>query len=67
MKHYLEPVFCAGCTLALLGSNFCYRPMAEEKMVIALKTDSFELAETDISTLAIGESQIIETDKRQSH
>lgn len=30
-------------------------------MFIALKTDPFELAKTDISTLLVGESQSIET------
>jgi len=35
---------------------------AEEKMIIALKTDHFEVAETDISTLAVGEAKTIETD-----
>ena len=34
----------------------------EETMIIALKTDDFELMKTDISTLAIGESQTIETE-----
>jgi hypothetical protein len=32
-----------------------------EKMIFAVKADDFELAETDISNLAIGESQTIET------
>ena len=31
-------------------------------MVIALKTDHFELAEIDVSDLLVGESQTIETD-----
>ena len=60
MKHYLKPIF-ALAALALLGTT-SVQAAAEEKMVIALKTDRFELAETDISTLAIGESQTIETD-----
>jgi hypothetical protein len=33
----------------------------EDKMVIALKTDDFELAETDISDLGIGDSETIYT------
>ena len=37
----------------------------EEKMIIALKTDNFELTETDVSSLAVGESQTIETDNGQ--
>jgi len=34
----------------------------EKEIVIALKTDDFELVETDISGLAVGESEIIHTD-----
>lgn len=34
----------------------------EKKMVIALRTDDFELAETDISDLEIGDSETIYTD-----
>jgi len=34
----------------------------EAKYVIALSTDDFELAETDVSHLAVGESQTIVTD-----
>jgi hypothetical protein len=34
----------------------------QEKMIIALKTHDFELTETDISSLAVGESQTIETE-----
>jgi len=60
MKHYLKPV------LALLALSFLSTASvlagSEEKMVIALKTDHFELAETDVSSMFIGESQTIETD-----
>ena len=60
MKHYLCPIF----TLAAFALLATTSVLAENdyKMVIALKTDNFELTETDISTLAIGESQTIETD-----
>ena len=34
----------------------------DHKMVIELKTDDFEIAETDISDLAVGESETIVTD-----
>lgn len=60
MKHYSKLIF-ALISLALLAST----PVGAEtieKMVIALQTDEFELTETDISTLAIGEAQTIETD-----
>ena len=60
MKHYLRP-FLALAALVLLTAT-AVQVTAGEKMVIALKTDNFELAETDISEMAIGESQTIETD-----
>ena len=60
MKHYLRPVF-ALFVLTLLTSVSVFAE-TREKMVIALQTDDFELAETDISTLAIGEAKTIETD-----
>lgn len=60
MKHYLGPVY-ALLLFAFLSSASA---LAEnrEKMVIALEGDDFELAETDISSLAIGEAQTIETE-----
>ena len=60
MKHYLKPVF-ALATFAFLAAS-SVQADTEEKMVIALKTDDFELTETDISALAIGEGQTIETE-----
>ncbi len=60
MKHYFQSVF-ALAALALL-SSLSVQADPQEKMVIALKTNDFELAETDISTLAIGEAQTIETE-----
>ena len=60
MKHNLGPVF-ALLALALLTSASALA-QTRGKVVIALETDDFELAETDISTLAIGEAQTIETD-----
>jgi hypothetical protein len=60
MKHYLTPIFTLAA-FALLGAT-SVQAESEDKMVIALKTDTFELAETDISALAVGESQTIETD-----
>ena len=55
MKHYLKPVF-ALAALAVLCST-AVQAGSEEKMVIALKSDHF-----DISSLLVGESQTIETD-----
>lgn len=57
MKHYLGPVFAiAACvTLACVSAH----AQTTERMVIALKTDDFELTETDISTMAVGEAQTI--------
>jgi len=60
MKYHLKPIFTLAA-LALLSTT-SVQAASEDKIVIALKTDSFELTETDISTLAIGESQTIETD-----
>ncbi len=60
MKHYLEPIF-ALTAIALLATT-SVQAETDLKMVIALKTDDFELTETDISTLAIGEAQTIETE-----
>ena len=54
MKHFLRPVF-ALFVLTLFTSVSAFAE-TREKMVIALQTDDFELAETDISTLAIGEA-----------
>jgi hypothetical protein len=59
MKHYLGPVFALAAFAILTFTNATAQPT--EKMVIALKTNDFELTETDISTMAIGEAQTIET------
>ena len=60
MKRYLKPVFTLSM-FALLNATTVLAE-TEQKMIIALKTDGFELTETDISTLAVGEAQTIETD-----
>lgn len=63
MKHYLKPFFSLLViaflvpTAVLAGDH--------EKMIIAVKADDFELAETDISDLAVGESHTIETTSGQ--
>ena len=60
MKHYLKFVYAF--TAFVLLAITSVQAETQEKMVIALKTHDFELTETDISTLTIGESQTIETD-----
>jgi hypothetical protein len=60
MKHYMKAFF-SSAVLALLATT-SVQAGSEEKMVIALKTGDFELLETDVSELVIGESQTIETD-----
>jgi len=60
MKGYLKPVFALAAIALLATGNT--QADTEEKMIIALKTDDFEMTETDVSALAIGESQTIETD-----
>jgi hypothetical protein len=60
MKHYLKPVFTLLTVLILAAISV--QALAEEKIVIALKTHDFDVAETDISSLAIGEAKTIETE-----
>ena len=59
MKHYLKPFF--GLLVIAFLVPTAVLAGDHEKMIIAVKADDFELAETDISNLAIGESQTIET------
>ena len=52
-------------TLALLFTILCAGPAfadTPEKMIIKLKTNEFEIAETDISSLQVGEAETIVTD-----
>ena len=60
MKGYLKPIFALAALALLATGNI--QAETEEKMIIALKTNDFELMETDVSSLAVGESQTIETD-----
>ena len=60
MKHCLKTVLALAATLVLAATSI--QAQDEKKMVIALSTDDFELSETDISTLAVGEAKTIETD-----
>jgi hypothetical protein len=60
MKHLLKLNFAlALCALLATGAAVAE---SEEKMVIAIKTDHSELAQTDISELAVGEAKTIQTD-----
>lgn len=59
MKHCLKPIFALAVVAILTATSV--QAHNEEKMVIALNTDGFELAETDISSMAIGEGKTIET------
>lgn len=59
MKHLFKPILLLALMTALTSLSMSVQ--AKEKMVIALKTSDFELTETDISSLAVGESQTIET------
>ena len=52
MKHHLKPI-CSLLAFAFLDS-VSVQAETREKIRIAIETDDFELAETDISTLAVG-------------
>ena len=60
MKHLLKPVFALAIFVILASTSA--QADTREKMIIALKTADFELTETNISALAIGEAQTIETE-----
>jgi len=60
MNYYFRPVFSLATFVFLLANTA--QANNSEHMVIALKTDQFELTETDISDLAVGEAQTITTD-----
>ena len=60
MKHCLKTIFALAAMLLLTATSV--QAQSEEKIIIALDTDGFELAETDISSLAVGEAKTIETD-----
>ncbi len=60
MKHLFKPILVSICVTVL--TSLSMSSQAQEKMVIALKTSDFELTETDISSLATGESKTIETE-----
>lgn len=59
MKLLFNPIIVLAYVIGL--ASLSMPSQAQEKMVIALTTSEFELAETDISSLATGESKTIET------
>ena len=60
MKTLLKTVL-ALTTLCILATT-SVQAETRKKMIVALKTSNFELTETDISSLAVGEAQTIETE-----
>jgi hypothetical protein len=58
MKHNLGPDFAMAVFAILTFASA--QAQTTEKMVIALKSPDFELTETDISEVTIGQSQTIE-------
>lgn len=57
----LLSLLALGGTLAVAGEH-----AAEKKMVVALKTDDFEIEETDISHLGIGDAETFLTESGQT-
>ena len=60
MKYLFKTVL-ALATLCILAAT-SVQAENQKKMIVALKTSDFELTETDISSLAVGEAQTIETE-----
>lgn len=60
MKYLFETVL-ALATFVILATT-SVQAENQKKMIVALKTSDFELTETDISSLAVGEAQTIETE-----
>jgi len=60
MKYLFRTVL-ALATLFILAIN-SVQAETHKKMIVALETNDFELTETDISSLAVGEAQTIETE-----
>lgn len=66
MNVILVPILAAGLLAGLsplaLAGDAESEEVRVEKRVIALKTDDFELQETDVSHLAVGDAETIVTD-----
>jgi len=60
MKRYLQPIIALAVVAILTTTSV--QAQTEEKVVVAIKTDHFALAKTDISELAVGEAKTIETE-----
>jgi len=60
MKYLFETVLALTSFVILAASSV--QAETGKKMIVALKTHDFELTETDISSLAVGEAQTIETE-----
>ena len=60
MKTLLKTVLALATFVILAATSV--QAENQKKMIIALKTRDFELTETDISSLAVGEAQTIETE-----
>lgn len=58
---YLFKTILALASVAILATT-SVQAETQKKMIVALKTNDFELTETDISSLAVGEAQTIETE-----
>ena len=62
MMHKLSLILALAIFSVMTLPLSAGEPAEQTKMVIALNTDDFELAETDISDLAIGDSETIVTE-----
>ena len=60
MKYLFRTVLTLIILTFLAATNI--QAESQKKMVVAVKTHDFELTETDISSLAVGEAQTIETE-----
>jgi len=66
MKHHFVNMVAVACLLGAATAWAADSGDTEKQMIIALHTDDFELQETDISHLAVGESETIVTDSGQT-
>lgn len=60
MKHCLKLFFALLATITFATTPI--QASDEKKVIIEVETDSFKLAATDVSSLAVGESKTIETE-----
>ena len=60
MKYLFKTVLALAIVIILTTTSA--QAETQKKMIVALKTNDFELTETDISSLAVGEAQTIETE-----